>query len=52
MYVQSLQMNIPPDVPHDEAIPTGGEVQMHLSAEGISVVEATQGAAINPVYVA
>lgn len=43
-------MNIPPDVPPDEAIPTGGEVQMHLSAEGISVVDS--GAAINPVYVA
>lgn len=44
-------MNIPPDVPPDEAIPTGGEVQMHLSAEGISVIESS-GAAINPVYVA
>lgn len=46
---QSLQMFVPPDGP-DEAVGSGGEVQMHLSAEGISAVETSGVAAINPVY--
>ncbi|XP_052262784.1 protocadherin Fat 4-like [Dreissena polymorpha] len=45
---QSLQMYVPPD----EAVPTGGEVHMHLSAEGISAVDTSGTAAFNPVYIA
>jgi len=37
-------------VPPDEAPAQGGEVHMHLSAEGISAVDTSGMAAINPVY--
>ena len=44
---QSLQMYVPPD----DAVGAEGEIHMHLSAEGISSIEQTGTAAINPVYI-
>jgi hypothetical protein len=38
-------------VPPDDAIGADGEIHLHLSAEGISSIDQTGTAAINPVYI-